>query len=198
MENQDDNHSPHNRTGVQKKTIWEIHYNRGHPSKEELLRAMRLSRARDPVLKYVRGHFHCPACDAKGRMPTPRSPAVLPRTFRFNETFGVDLFDIANADGSKTWYCNMVCGMAMWDGMASGSELGDVRAHAVAPHSGWHHFASVGLWVCGGWVGEWGYHTGRVSHARMHSCTHARTHACTHACTHPRTHARARSRTHMY
>jgi transposase InsO family protein len=96
-------------TSAQKKVIQEIHNNCGHPSREEFLRALRLSNARPPVMSYVRKSFRCPACDAKGQMPKPRPPASLPKTFRFNESMGVDLFDIDNPDGSKAWFCNMVC-----------------------------------------------------------------------------------------
>ena len=79
-------------TSSQRKVIQNIHNNRGHPSKEEFLRALRLSRARPEVLHCVRREFECPACAAKGHPPKPRFPAALPRTFRFNETLGLDLF----------------------------------------------------------------------------------------------------------
>ena len=86
-----------------------IHKNCGHPSKEEFLSALRLSRARPEVLDYVRREFECPACAAEGHPPKPRLPARLPRTFRFKETLGVDLFEIESPDGSKIVFCNMVC-----------------------------------------------------------------------------------------
>ena len=79
-------------TSNQQKVIQNIHNNCGHPSKEEFLRALRLSRARLEVLHYVRREFECPACAAKGHPPKPRLPAALPRTFRFNETLGLVLF----------------------------------------------------------------------------------------------------------
>ena len=44
-------------TSSQKKVIQNIHNNCGHPSKEEFLRALRLSRARPEVLDYVRREF---------------------------------------------------------------------------------------------------------------------------------------------
>ena len=71
-------------TSSQKKVIQNIHNMCGHPGKEEFLRALGLSRARR--------ESECPACAAKGHPPKPRLPAALPRTFRFNETLGVDLF----------------------------------------------------------------------------------------------------------
>ena len=96
-------------TSNQKKVIQNIHNNCGHPSKEEFLRALRLSRARPEVLHFIRREFECPACAAKGHPPKPRFPAALPRTFRFNETLGLDLFEIESPDNSKMVFCNMVC-----------------------------------------------------------------------------------------
>ena len=78
-------------------------------SKEEFLRALRLSRARPEVLDCVRREFEGPACAAKGYPPKPRHPAALPRTFRLNEILGVDLFEIESLEGSKIVFCNMVC-----------------------------------------------------------------------------------------
>ena len=96
-------------TTNQKRVIQDIHNNCGHPSREEFLRALRLSRARSEVLNHVRREFECPACAAKGHPPKPRMPAALPRTFRFNETLGADLFEIESPDGTKITFCNMVC-----------------------------------------------------------------------------------------
>ena len=96
-------------TSSQKKVVHNIHNNCGHPSKEEFLRGLRLSRAPPEVLDNVRREFECPACAAEGHLPKPRLPAALPRTFRFNETLGVDLFEIESSDGSKIVFCNMVC-----------------------------------------------------------------------------------------
>ena len=96
-------------TEAQKKIIMKIHVNAGHPSKEEFLRALRLSRAKRKVLAYVRKAFQCNACDARGTVPKARPPASFPRTFRFNETVGIDLFEVDNGMGGKSWLVNMVC-----------------------------------------------------------------------------------------
>ena len=96
-------------TANQKSVIQNIHNNCGHRSREEFLRAFRLSRARPEVLNHVRREFECPACAAQGHPPKPRMPAGLPQTFRFNETLGVDLFEIESPDGTKITFCNMVC-----------------------------------------------------------------------------------------
>ena len=74
-------------TSSQRKVIQNVHNNCGHPSKENFLRALLLSRARPEVLDFVRRDFECPACAAKGHPPKPGLPAALPRTFRFNETW---------------------------------------------------------------------------------------------------------------
>ena len=96
-------------TSSQKKVSQNVHDNCGHPSKEEFLRALRLSRARPEVLDDVRREFECPACAAKGHPPKPCFSAALPRTFRFNETLGVVFFQIESPDASKIVFCNMVC-----------------------------------------------------------------------------------------
>ena len=101
----DDENGGDSETIVQKpltlsqKVIQNIHNN--------FLRALRLSRARPEVLDYVRREFECPACAAKGHPPKPRLPAALPRTFRFNETLGVDLFEVESPDSSKIVFCNI-------------------------------------------------------------------------------------------
>ena len=105
----DDVSAPCPLTAAQKKTLHDIHNNCGHPSRQEFLRQLRMSKANQNVLDYVRHHFNCPACDAKGTMPKPRPPASLPKTFRFNMTVGVDLFEIENHEGNKVWMCNMIC-----------------------------------------------------------------------------------------
>ena len=96
-------------TVEQKSNIKKIHNNCGHPSKSEFLRCLRLSGAQGRVLKYVRHQFKCSACEAKGHMPQARLPASLPRTFRFNETVGVDLFELTDPWSNKHIFLNMVC-----------------------------------------------------------------------------------------
>ena len=96
-------------TEAQKKVVRDIHVNCGHPSKEEFLRALRLSRARSTVLDYVRQGFKCKACKAEGKMVKPSPAAVLPRTFRFNKTLGMDLFELRSYDGDSWIACNMLC-----------------------------------------------------------------------------------------
>ena len=107
----DDENGGESETSVQKPFDIEPEegHNCGHQSKEEFLRALRLSSARPEVLDCVRREFECPACAAKGHPPKPGFPAALPRTFRFNETLGVVFFfQIESLDGSKIVFCNTV------------------------------------------------------------------------------------------
>ena len=60
-------------------------------------------------MKYVRRRFKCDAREAKGHMPKARLPASLPRSFRFNETVGIDLVEVADPWGDKHIFLNMVC-----------------------------------------------------------------------------------------
>ena len=61
-------------TANQKRVVQNIHNNCGHPSREEFLRALRLSRARSEVLNFVRREFECGACAAK-RTPSEAKDA---------------------------------------------------------------------------------------------------------------------------
>ena len=71
---------------------------------EFLMRGLRLSRARPEVLDYARREFVSSMCGQR-----TSSKSWVPRTFRFNETLGVDLFEIESSDGSKIAFCNVVC-----------------------------------------------------------------------------------------
>ena len=71
---------------------------------------MRLARAKEHVLNYVRHEFRCSGCEARDQMPKPALPASLPKNFRFNETVGIDLIELDRADGNGKFYgVNMVC-----------------------------------------------------------------------------------------
>ena len=70
-------------TSSQKKVIQNIHNNCGYPSKEEFLRALRLSRARPEVLHYVRREFECPACAAKGHLSKTQISSSVAADFSF-------------------------------------------------------------------------------------------------------------------
>ena len=105
----DDEGGCDNATSTRKPLTSRRRFNCGHLSKEDFLQVLRLSRARPEVLNYVRRELECPACAAKLHAPKPRLPAAMPRTFRFKETLGVDLFEVESSDGTKKIFCNMLC-----------------------------------------------------------------------------------------
>ena len=116
-------------TPEQQVNINKIHNNCGDPSKAEFLRCLRLSGAQGRVLKYVRKQFKCSACDAKGHMPKARLPASLPRTFRFNETVGIDLVEVEDPWHNKHTFVNMTCWGTIYHIWAN---IGDKKATTVA------------------------------------------------------------------
>ena len=132
-------------TSNQKKVIQNIHNNCGHPSKEEFLRALRLSRARPEVLDCVRREFECPACAAKGHPPKPRLPAALPRTYRFNETLGVDVFEIESPDSSKSFSATWCVGARLYQlGIPVVDKTAETVAKCVAERWIQYFWSSVG------------------------------------------------------
>ena len=51
--------------------IQQTHTNYEHPNEEEFVRSLKLSRARECILNYLRKEFKCPACEAKSTAYTP-------------------------------------------------------------------------------------------------------------------------------
>ena len=100
-------------TSSQRKVVQNIHNNCGHPSKEEFLRALRLSRARPEVLTTFDESSSVQHVQPKGILQNLGFQQRCRRTFRFNETLGVDLFEIESLDGSKsfsaTWCVGARC-----------------------------------------------------------------------------------------
>ena len=94
-------------TEEQKRQIFRVHVNTGHPPKERFLRAMRAAGALHQVLQYIRDEFQCEACDIKAR-PDNRRRAQLPRTFAFNQVVGVDFLYIRFQD-KQVGILNVIC-----------------------------------------------------------------------------------------
>ena len=70
-------------TANQKRVIQNIHNHCGHPSREEFLRALRLSRTRSEVLSNVRREFECPACAAQGTSSGVKASSSVAADFAF-------------------------------------------------------------------------------------------------------------------
>ena len=152
-------------TTNQKKVVQNIHNHCGHPSKEEFLRALRLSRARPEVLDFVWREFECLARAAEGHPPKPRLPAAMPRTFRFNETLGVDLFEVESSDDTTFFVCDLVCWGTLLDKTAG------TVAKCVAER--WvQYFWSSHFGHCGKRKGVCGHSVQRIHECKQHSPSH--------------------------
>ena len=73
-----------------KRLIRKLHINLGHPSKEDFVRALRMSRAREEVWRYVQREFQCDLCKSQ-KKPELNRPAVIPRSYAPGRTVGVDV-----------------------------------------------------------------------------------------------------------
>ena len=124
-------------TSNQKKVIQNIHNNCGHPSKEEFLRALRLSCPTGGSSLCATRVRVSSMCSQRASSKTQVSTAALPRTFRFNETLGLDLFEIESPDSSKIVFCNMVCWCTLYQlcipVVDKTAETGKVCCRAVDP-----------------------------------------------------------------
>eukprot|EP00959_Pyramimonas_sp_CCMP1952_P200636 4196715-Pyramimonas_sp.AAC.1 len=86
--------------------VHKLHVNLGHPNRSDFLRTLRVARAREDVLKWVKEEFRCSACEAHAR-PHWRRHAHIPRTYQFNKVVAVDLFYI-EVDGHSAPVLNII------------------------------------------------------------------------------------------
>lgn len=70
--------------------IKKLHVNLGHPSNQELCRALRIARARNSVWRYVKDSFKCEECE-RNKKPRSARPAVIPRSMEPCKTVGLDV-----------------------------------------------------------------------------------------------------------
>ena len=73
-----------------KRLIRKLRINLGHPSREDFVRALRMSRAREEVWRYVQKEFNCDLCKSQ-KKPDLNRPAVIPRSYAPGRTVGVDV-----------------------------------------------------------------------------------------------------------
>ena len=86
-----------------RRLIQKCHENCGHPARRDFLRLLRLAKAKQEVLDYVKYIFECPSCASRVR-PQTRRPSAVPKTFRFNALVGLDTIFIDSVP-----YMNVVC-----------------------------------------------------------------------------------------
>ncbi len=78
-----------------------VHVNHAHPPKSDFIRMLKVARAKEQVIDWVRKEFSCEECDAQ-RKPSWRRKAAMPRTYHFNRVVAVDLFFVDGKDGQIT------------------------------------------------------------------------------------------------
>eukprot|EP00435_Cladocopium_sp_Y103_P053328 s859_g17.t1 len=83
-----------------KALIRKLHVNLGHPSKEDFARALRMSRAREEVWRYVKDEFSCDVCKSKV-LPKPARPSTIPKHYETCKTVGVDVVYMPSQDPNK-------------------------------------------------------------------------------------------------
>ena len=84
-----------------------IHRNLGHPTPNELGRALRHANAKRNIVRWAVKDLRCPVCESRTR-PAAKRPGALPRCLKFNETVGVDLVEFDDC-GFKKILLNVVC-----------------------------------------------------------------------------------------
>ena len=77
-----------------------FHLNLGHPSKADLLRTLKVARARPEILEFVKHKCECEQCKSSAK-PLWRRRAHLPETFHFNRLVALDLFYVSVLQESR-------------------------------------------------------------------------------------------------
>ena len=94
-------------TEAQKRELFKIHRNLGHPALRELGRALKHAGAKRHLIRWAMKELRCPVCESRAR-PNTRRPGVLPRSMKLNQTVGCDLFEF-DEFGYKTIVLKMIC-----------------------------------------------------------------------------------------
>ena len=117
--------------------IKKLHTNLGHPSNQELCRALRIARARSAVWRYVKEDFKCEECE-RNKKPRSARPAALPKTMEPCRTVGLDVVFFPALDVRKV---RPVLNMVDW---ATGYQMLEPLDNTQSSHV-WEKF--YGTWV---------------------------------------------------
>ena len=94
------NPSPNVKVDLQKhlqEQVKRVHVNPAHPPKSDFIRMLKVARAKDQVIDWVRKEFSHEEREAQ-RKPSWRRKAAMPRTYHFNRVVAVDLFFVDGKD----------------------------------------------------------------------------------------------------
>ena len=101
---EDDHTAP---TEKQKREIFKIHRNLGHPPPNDLGRALRHAGMKRHLVRWAVKELRCPVCEARVK-PAAKRPGALPRCLKFNQVVGIDLVEFQDVGLDKI-LANMVC-----------------------------------------------------------------------------------------
>ena len=94
-------------TERQKWELLKIHRGLGHPQPNELGRALRNSGVKRNLIRWAVREMRCPVCESRVK-PLARKPSSLPRTLKFNQVVGCDLFEFSDFGFDKV-FLNIIC-----------------------------------------------------------------------------------------
>ena len=94
-------------TEKQKREVLKIHRNLGHPTNQDLGRALRHAGCKRNIVRWASKELRCITCQGRAR-PGAKRPAALPRCMRFNQVVGCDLIEF-DALGFKKDILNVCC-----------------------------------------------------------------------------------------
>ena len=81
---------PQKITAADKRRVAKLHANLGHPSTPDFCRALRMAKAREEVVRYVKQEFSCDVCKAHQK-PKPARPSAIPQHYESGKVVGVDI-----------------------------------------------------------------------------------------------------------
>ena len=99
----DDHQEP---TESQKREVLKIHRNLGHPTPQELGRALKHANAKRHIIRWAVKEMRFSVCESRVR-PSAKRPGALPRCLKFNEVVGVDLIEFDDVGLRRS--CSMLC-----------------------------------------------------------------------------------------
>ena len=92
LDEDDSEEDPETITEKQQREILKIHRNLGHPTPQELGRALRNAGCKRHLVRWAVREMRCTICESRVR-PSAKRPAALPRCLRFNQVIGLDLIE---------------------------------------------------------------------------------------------------------
>ena len=98
---EDEEVNPRGVSEADKRLVRRLHVNLGHPARNDFCRALRMGKAREEVIKYVKNQFSCDLCSGQER-PKAARPSTIPRHFETGKVVGVDVVYFPGLEPSQS------------------------------------------------------------------------------------------------